>query len=64
MSRALYRKLGAYSVACYAQQFQALDAAGALEMLPNGSAILTDSTLYDAKIGLSMDVETGKGLFF
>ena len=64
VSRALYRKLGAYSVACYAQQFQALDAAGALEMLPNGSAILTDSTLYDAKTGLSMDVETGKGLFF
>ena len=64
VSRALYRRLGAYSVACYAQQFQALDAAGALEMLPNGSAILTDGTLYDAKTGLSMDVESGKGLFF
>ena len=64
VSRALYRKLGAYSVACYAQQFQALESAGALEPLPNGSAILTDSTLYDAKTGLSMDVETGKGLFF
>ena len=64
VSRILYRKLGAYSVACYAQQFQALRDAGALEMLPNGSAILTDSTLYDAKTGLSMDVETGKGLFF
>ena len=43
---------------------QALDAAGALEPLPNGSAILTDSALYDATTGLSMDVETGKGLFF
>lgn len=64
VSRTLYRKLGAYSVACYAQQFQTLDAAGALEPLPNGSAILTDSTLYDSKTGLSMDVETGKGLFF
>lgn len=64
MNRTLYRKLGAYSVACYAQQFQALRDAGALVPLPNGSAILTDSTLYDAKTGLSMDVETGKGLFF
>ena len=64
VSRTLYRKLGAYSVACYAQQFQALESAGALEPLPNGSAILTDSTLYDPKTGLSMDVETGKGLFF
>ena len=64
VSRALYRKLGAYSVACYAPQFQALRDAGALELLPNGSAILTDSTLYDAKTGLSMAVETGKGLFF
>ena len=64
VSRTLYRKLGAYSVACYAQQFQALESAGALEPLPNGSAILTDSTLYDSKTGLSMDVETGKGLFF
>ena len=27
-------------------------------------AYLTDSTLYDAKTGLCMDVETGKGLFF
>ena len=64
VSRTLYRKLGAYSVACYAQQFQALESAGALEPLPNGSAILTDSTLYDPKTGLCMDVETGKGLFF
>ena len=61
--RTLYRKLGAYSVACYAQQFQALESAGALEPLPNGSAILTDSTLYDPKTGLSMDVETGKVCF-
>lgn len=64
VSRSLYRRLGAYSVACYSQQFQALDAAGALELLPNGSAILTDPNQYSSKTGLKLDVETGIGLFF
>lgn len=64
VSRSLYRRLGAYSIACYAQQFQALDAAGALELLPGGSAILTDPNQYSPKTGLALDVETGIGLFF
>ena len=64
VSRTLYRKLGAYSVSCYTQQFQALDAAGALELLPNGSAILTDPEQYSSKTGLALDAETGKALFF
>ena len=63
-SRSLYRRLGAYSVACYAQQFQALDAAGVLEVLPNGSAILTDPNQYSRETGLALDVETGIGVFF
>ena len=64
VSRSLYRRLGAYSVACYAPQFEKLDAAGALELLPNGSAILTDVNQYSAQTGLKLDVETGIGLFF
>ena len=64
VSRSLYRRLGTYSVVCYAQQFQALDSAGALELLPNGSAILTDPNQYSPKTGLKLDVETGIGLFF
>ena len=64
VSRSLYRRLGAYSVACYQKQFDALDAAGALEPLPNGNAILLDAAKYDRQTGLAMDVETGIGLFF
>lgn len=62
-SRALLRKLGIYSIACYTAQFDALDAAGALELLPDGSAILTDLSKYNAKTGLALNVETGYGLF-
>ena len=40
-----------------------LDAAGALELLPDGSAILTDLSKYNAKTGLALNVETGYGLF-
>ena len=56
VSRSLYRRLGAYSVACYQKQFDALDAAGALEPLPNGNAILLDAAKYDRQTGLAMDV--------
>ena len=64
VSRSLYRRLGTCSVACYAPQFEKLDAAGALELLPEGSAILTDLNQYSAKTGLALDAETGIGLFF
>lgn len=63
MSRALLRRLGVYSVECYDAQFRALDSAGALELLPDGSAVLTDMTKYDPKTGLALDVELGIGLF-
>ena len=57
VSRSLYRRLGAYSIACYPQQFEALDAAGALEFLPNGSAILRDDAKYSSRTGLTLDSE-------
>lgn len=63
MTRSLLRRLGVYSVECYDTQFKALDSAGALELLPDGTAVLTDLTKYDPKTGLSLDVETGIGLF-
>lgn len=62
-SRTLLRQLGIYSIACYTAQFDALDAAGALELLPDGSAILTDLSKYDARTGLALNIETGCGLF-
>ena len=45
-------------------KFDKLDAAGALELRPDGSAILTDTSCYSEKTGLAMDVETGIGLYF
>ena len=63
LARAI-RKLGVYSVSCYKDQFDKLDAAGALELRPDGSAILTDTSCYSEKTGLAMDVETGIGLYF
>lgn len=64
VTRTLLRKLGIYSVSCYKDQFEKLDAAGALTLLPDGSAILTDTSHYNSKTGLDMDVETGIGLYF
>ena len=64
VTRTLLRKLGVYSVSCYKDQFDKLDAAGALELRPDGSAILTDISCYSEKTGLAMDVETGIGLYF
>lgn len=62
--RTLLRQLGPYSVECYDDQFRALDSAGALSILENGTAILTDPSRYSPSTGLTMDVETGIGLFF
>ena len=64
VTRTLLRKLGVYSVSCDKDQFDKLDAAGALELRPDGSAILTDTSCYSEKTGLAMDVETGIGLYF
>ena len=64
VTRTLLRKLGVYSVSCYPQQFERLRAAGVLAPLPDGSAILTDTSCYSEKTGLAMDVETGIGLYF
>ena len=63
ISRALLRRLGIYSVECYDKQFQALYDVGALELLPNGAAVLLDESKYSRQTGLSMDVESGTGIF-
>lgn len=62
-SRVLMRQLGQYSIDCYSVQFQALDAAGALELLPDGGAVLLDESKYDPCTGLSLDAENGIGIF-
>ena len=62
-SRDLYRQLGQYGVSVYPQHLEALDRAGALVRLEDGSVILTDLTLYSNSTGLSLAADSGKGLF-
>ena len=62
-SRSLYRRLGQYGVSVYERHFQALDRAGALDRLEDGSLVLNDLPLYDEAIGLSLEAEGGQGLF-
>ena len=51
-SRGLFRKLGQYGVSVYDGQFQELLDSGCLELLEDGSAILTDLSQYIQNIGL------------
>ena len=62
-SRNLYRQLGQYGVSVYEQHFSALNQAGALEHLEDGSVILTELKLYSEHTGLSLEADSGKGLF-
>lgn len=62
-SRSLFRQLGPYSVTCYRPQFQALRDVGALELLDDHTAILTDCSQYDPSCGLRLHAETGRADF-
>ncbi len=58
-SRKLFRKLGQYGVNVYEQHFASLP----LVLLPDGSGMLMDMTLYSSATGLSLSNEGGRGLF-
>lgn len=62
-SRALFRRLGRYGVSVYEGHFAGLDQAGALELLEDGSVILSDPDLYSQETGLSLEADNGKALF-
>lgn len=62
-NRKLFRQLGPYSVSVYEQHFAALDRAGDLEVLENGTAILHNMMLYSQETGLSLEADSGKALF-
>lgn len=59
-NRSLFRRLGRYGVSVYENHFQALEQAGDLELLKDGSAVLSNPTLYDGHTGLSLEAEEGK----
>lgn len=62
-TRGLFRQLGQYGVSVYPQHFRALYETGALELLEDGSAVLTNPALYDNETGLSLAADSGEGLF-
>ena len=59
-SRQLFRELGQHGVSVYAQHFQKLDKNGVLELLEDGSAVLTDLSLYSDNTGLAFDVDSDR----
>lgn len=62
-SRALFRQLGQYGVSIYENHFAALDQAGDLERLEDGSAILATLSLYSEETRLSLEADCGKAFF-
>lgn len=62
-SRNLFRMLGQYSVSVYEEHFAALEEAGKLEVLEDGSAILKAMSLYSDETGLSTAADCGKALY-
>lgn len=62
-NRRLFRELGRYGVAAYENVFEALEMAGALELLEDGSAILRDTRHYDEFTGLALKPKSEVGLF-
>ena len=62
-SRALFRRLGRYGVSVYGNHFRALEQAGGLELLEDGSAILINSSLYGEYTGVSLETDLETGLF-
>ena len=59
-TRSLFRSLGRFGVSVYEDHFLALERAGDLELLEDGSAILINPRLYGAFTGLSLEAEAGK----
>lgn len=62
-SRALLRKAGRYSVNVYEPHFNALNARGALDILEEDLAVLTEQSLYSEATGLALLADGGIGIF-
>lgn len=58
-----YRRLGQYGVSVYPQHLAALEQAGALEHLEDGSVVLRDIGLYTQTTGLTLEPSGGNALF-
>lgn len=58
-----YRKAGQYGVNIYDQHFRDLLVAGDIQPLTGNSAVLTNLSLYDQEMGLSLKSDPGKAEF-
>ncbi len=63
MDRYLLRKLAPYGVNVYPQHFAALEQAGVIQIVGADAAVLMDKKAYCAETGLTLEQETGVGLF-
>lgn len=63
ITKELYRRLGQYGVSVYENHFYELEKAGALYMLEDSSAVLSDLSLYSEFTGLSLKADSGQALF-
>ncbi|MBD5083550.1 MAG: CRISPR-associated helicase Cas3' [Clostridiales bacterium] len=61
-NRKIFRELGQYGVSVYPQHFEAMDAAGDLDVLEDGTAVLSNLSLYRGDTGLSLTAEHEKFL--
>ena len=62
-SRKLFRLLGPYGVSIYERHFAALEKAGDIEILEDGTAVLRNEEIYSEEVGLSLEADNGKSLF-
>lgn len=58
-----FRTLGRYAVNIYPQHYNALAQAGDILPVENGVAILLNTNLYSKENGLSLEADSGKGIF-
>lgn len=62
-SRGDYRRAGQYSVSVYEQHYRDLRDAGDIQPITEGTAVLTNLSLYDPEMGLSLKSDAGKAEF-
>lgn len=62
-SRGDYRRAGQYSVSVYEQHYRDLRDAGDIQPITEGAAVLTNLSLYDPEMGLSLKSDAGKAEF-
>ena len=63
-TRKLLRDVGNYCVSVYEKDFEALNAAGKLEVLDEEFAVLRNCELYSEDVGLIIDASRGDAVFY